>query len=70
MAVQRVKRKGRSLEIIGQMMGSWPSKMYVTRKEFKNMFPLVLNPDVILYILLYPFFCLMDLIQHKNGDEI
>ncbi len=69
MVVQNVKRKGDSLEIIGQMMGAWPSKMYITRREFLNMLPLVLNLEVITYVLLYPFFCLKTLFHRKNMDE-
>jgi hypothetical protein len=66
MVVQKVKRKGDSLEITGQMMGAWPSKMYITREEFIHIIPLVLNVDILLYILCYPFMCILGFLRPKD----
>lgn len=69
MIVQKVKRKGDSLEITGQMMGAWPSKMYISLEEFKNLFPMLLNFDVITYVLLYPFFLLGRALRGSKAEE-
>ncbi len=69
MIVQKVKRKGDSLEITGQMMGAWPSKMYITLDEFKNVFGMMLNFDILAYVLLYPFFLLARPFRRPKTEE-
>lgn len=68
MVISKVGRKGRSIEITGQLMGAWPSKMYVTPKEFAKMVVMGLRPGVILFILLYPFFLLADVFKSDKKD--
>lgn len=63
MTISKVGRKGRKLEITGQLMGAWPSKMYITPRELAKMVFLALRPGVFLFILLYPFFLIMDFIK-------
>ena len=69
MVVQKIKRKGDTLEITGQLMGAWPSKMYITLAEFKNMFGFIFNPDVIAFVLLYPYFLLAQKFRRKKPAE-
>jgi hypothetical protein len=69
MVVQKVKRKDDTLEITGQLMGAWPSKMYITVDEFKNVFGLILNLEVIVYLLLYPYFWAREKFSHKEQVE-
>ncbi len=69
MVVQNIKRKGNSLEITGQMMGAWPSKMYITLEEFKNALGLLLNVELLVYVLLYPFLLLAQIFQRKTPTE-
>ena len=65
MVVTKIGRKGSMLEITGQLMGAWPSKMYITPKEFLTCIRMALSPGVILYLLVYPFILLGSLFK-KN----
>jgi len=63
MTISKVGRKGITLEITGQLMGAWPSKMYITPRELTKMVILALRPGVFLFILLYPFFLIADFLK-------
>lgn len=69
MVVQKIKRKDDSLEITGQLMGAWPSKMYITLDEFKNVFGLMLNLEVFAFVLLYPYFLVSKKFRRKKPVE-
>jgi len=56
MVVTRMRKKGRSIEITGSLMGAWPAKMYITTGEFGGFIRAVMNPGVLLYIVMYPFY--------------
>ncbi|MDA3823873.1 MAG: hypothetical protein PF450_14850 [Bacteroidales bacterium] len=66
MTISKVGRKGIALEITGQLMGAWPSKMYITPRELIKMVFLALKPGVFLFILLYPVFLIMDFAKNKK----
>lgn len=63
MVVTKVGRKGSSLEVTGQMMGAWPSKMYITPKEFWNCIKIALSPSVLFYLVAYPFILISGLFK-------
>lgn len=69
MILQELKRKGDKLEINGQLMGAWPSKMYITSEEFGGFLRLALSWSVISYLLLYPFYRLAALLRKKHGRD-
>ncbi len=66
MVVTKIKRKGSSLEITGQMMGAWPSKMYITPKEFLACIRFALTPGVIMYLLAYPLIIIRSIFKKKK----
>ncbi|PKL77594.1 MAG: hypothetical protein CVV25_14185 [Ignavibacteriae bacterium HGW-Ignavibacteriae-4] len=66
MVVTKVARKGDSLEVTGQMMGAWPSKMYITPKEFWTCVLIAFSPGVLLYLLAYPFILIKSLFKGKE----
>jgi len=68
MVISKLGRKGINLEISGQLMGAWPSKMYITPKEFLKMIQLALRPGVILFIILFPFFLIANIFKKKKTD--
>ena len=55
MVVSKMGRKGGTIEITGQLMGAWPSKMYITPGEFGKMLLMALRPGILLFILSFPF---------------
>lgn len=67
MVISSVGRKGSTLEITGQLMGAWPSKMYIKPKEFLKMLLKALSPGVIVFIVLFPFFLVYDIF--RKGDK-
>jgi hypothetical protein len=56
MVINGIRKKGRSIEITGSLMGAWPAKMYITTKEFGGFIRAALNPGLLLYIFMYPFY--------------
>lgn len=66
MVVTKVGRKGVSLEVTGQMMGAWPSKMYITPREFLKCIRIALSPGVLLYLLAFPFILIGGLFSKKD----
>lgn len=58
MVVTKVNRKGDCLEITGQLMGAWPSKMYITPEQFGGFIKMAFSPSVMAYLFLYPFYYL------------
>ena len=65
MVIQKIARKKDTLEITGQLMGAWPSKMYITTDQFGWILLAALNPSVISYVLLYPYFLLIKKLRPK-----
>lgn len=65
MVIQKIVRKEDTLEITGQLMGAWPTKMYITTNQFGLILLSILNPSVISYVLLYPYFLLMKKLRPK-----
>lgn len=63
MVVTGVSRKGTSLEVTGQMMGAWPSKMYITPKEFWNCIKIAVSPGVLLYLAAYPIILIKNIFK-------
>lgn len=63
MVVTKVGRKGSSLEVTGQMMGAWPSKMYITPKEFWNCILIAISPGVLLYLVAFPIILITGLFK-------
>jgi hypothetical protein len=68
MVISRVGRKGGTIEITGQLMGAWPSKMYITPKELAKMVLMAVRPGVMVFFLLYPIFLIMDVIKNRCKD--
>jgi len=68
MVISKVGRKGSTIEITGQLMGAWPSKMYITPKEFAKMVCMAVRPGVIVFVLLYPFFLIASVIKNRKKD--
>lgn len=66
MVVSKLGRKGYSIEITGQLMGAWPSKMYLTPKEFAKMIFMSLKPGVLLFLIGYPFFLAAEWLKDKE----
>jgi hypothetical protein len=56
MVIKKIQRKGDTLEITGELMGAWPSKMYITTDQFGSFLRSVFSPTVLAYIFLYPYF--------------
>ncbi len=69
MVISRVGRKGRTIEITGQLMGAWPSKMYITPKEFAKMVSMAVRPGVIVFFILYPLFLFADVIKNRSKNR-
>lgn len=69
MVIQKIARKNDTLEITGQLMGAWPSKMYITCDQFGAILRSVLSPSVILYVLLYPYFLISKKLRHKQQPD-
>lgn len=68
MVVTKITRKGDLIEIIGQLMGAWPSKMYITPEEFGGFVRAAFSPCVISYLLLYPFFYLRKKLKGEKSS--
>lgn len=66
MVVSKVGRKGYSIEITGQLMGAWPSKMYLTPKEFAKMVFMAIRPGTLLFVLGYPFFLIAEWMKKRS----
>jgi len=66
MVVTRIARKGNMLEITGQLMGAWNSKMYVTTEEFGGFLRATFSPAVLSFVLLYPFYYISSKLKHKE----
>ncbi|NLI90945.1 MAG: hypothetical protein GX434_01705 [Peptococcaceae bacterium] len=56
--VTKIARKDDTIEIVGQLMGAWPTKMYITTEEFGGFLRAVLSVSVISYLIRYPFYYL------------
>jgi hypothetical protein len=69
MVIQKIKRKGDALEITGQLMGAWPSKMYITTDQFGLFIGAVFSPSVLSYVLLYPYYLLRNKLRGKPLPE-
>ena len=69
MVIQKIARKDDTLEITGQLMGAWPSKMYITSDQFGAMLQSVFSPSVLSYILLYPYFLISKKLRRKQPDN-
>lgn len=69
MVVTKITRKHNTLEITGQLMGAWPSKMYITTEEFGGFIRAAISPGVISYLLLYPYFYLKKKIMKKSSTS-
>lgn len=67
MVVTRIARKGNMLEITGQLMGAWNSKMYVTTEQFGGFLRATFSPAVISFVLLYPFFYISS--KFRRGEK-
>lgn len=68
MVLNEVRRDGDQLEITGQMMGAWPSKMYITLDEFGDFLRIMLRPAIISYVLLYPYFLIRKKLKSNNAE--
>lgn len=66
MVVTRIARKGNMLEITGQLMGAWNSKMYVTTEEFGGFLRATFSPAVLSFVLLYPFYYISSKLKPKE----
>lgn len=66
MVVTRIARKGNMLEITGQLMGAWNSKMYVTTEQFGGFLRATFSPAVLSFVLLYPFFYIASKFRRKE----
>jgi hypothetical protein len=64
--ISGIRREGRSLEITGQLMGAWPSKMYVSPVDFGRMILQALRPGVLLFVVLFPFLLIADLVKNRG----
>ena len=69
MVMSKVGRKGSTLELTGQLMGAWPSKMYITPREFGKVIALGLRPGVILFVLLFPFLLVWDFLPKRKKED-
>jgi hypothetical protein len=69
MILQQLRRKGDKLEITGQIMGAWPSKMYITPDEFGGFIRLALSWSVISYLLLYPFYYIAGRLKKQRKQD-
>ena len=68
MVLDKIRRDGDQLEITGQMMGAWPSKMYITVEEFGDFVRVMLCPSIIIYVLLYPYFFIRKKLSNKKSE--
>jgi len=68
MVLNDIRRDGDKLEIRGQMMGAWPSKMYITLDEFGDFIRIMLRPPLISYVFLYPFFLIKKKIKRNKPE--
>src|SRR3989304_4790876 len=66
--VRSITRKDNKVQIIGQLMGAWDSRMYITPREIRKLIGLSLNQSLISYILLSPLFILGDYIFDIRKD--
>ena len=60
MTIEAVEREGERLVIEGRLMGAWKSKMYVTPDTILKMLRFLLNPSLLWYLVLLPFFIIKD----------
>lgn len=68
MVLNEIRRDGDQLEITGQMMGAWPSKMYITLDEFGDFLRIMLRPAIISYVLLYPYFLIRKKLKSNSAE--
>jgi hypothetical protein len=66
MVITKIARKGNALEITGQLMGAWNSKMYITTEQFGGFLRATFSPGVITFVLLYPFFYILSKFRRKE----
>ncbi len=65
MTLESFGREGDLMTVQGALMGSWSAKMYVKPEEVPQMIGLLLNRQVIGYILSLPFI----LIKRRNKKD-
>jgi hypothetical protein len=65
MSIESIKREGNKLVIDGRLMGAWKSKMYITPDTILKLLKLLINPSLLFYILLFPFFIIKNKISSK-----
>ena len=66
MVLESIGREGNKMAIVGRLIGAWPSKMYVELPDVWNMIKLMINWQVISYVLSMPFLALK---QGKKTEE-
>ena len=64
MALEALGRDGDRLVIQGSMVGSWPCKMYINLEDVLGMIRLMINREVISYIVSLPF-----LVLKRRGEN-
>lgn len=66
MVVTGIARKGNMLEITGQLMGAWNSKMYITTEAFGGFLRATFSPAVLSFVLLYPLHYILGKIKKRK----
>lgn len=69
MVIRKIQRKGDTLEITGELMGAWPSKMYITTDQFGLFLSSVFSPSVLSYVLLYPYYLIRNKLRGHPQPE-
>ena len=68
MVVTDVRRKNDDLEVAGQLMGAWPSKMYITPEEFWCCIRIAVSLPVLKYALAYPRILLKVFLKTRKSN--
>ena len=55
MSLESMGRDGDRIVIVGRMMGAWPSKMYLSPEDAWRMGGMMINRQIIGYIIRLPF---------------
>jgi len=69
MSLEGFGRNGDRMSIKGSIMGAWSTDMYVDPQDAVTMFGLLLNRQVIGYVLSLPFLLLKKKWQAKTAES-
>jgi hypothetical protein len=65
MEMKSIKREGDKLVVVGALMGSWDTNMYISVKDVLGSIKLIMNASVIGYVFSLPWI----LLRNRKTDK-